>query len=140
MKIKNVSQINYPLTYYIIRLHVLLNLNHSIFVILIISFNLFILTHKFILQICRRYSLWKRLTWSKTDYWKNSLALWEKFIGRNFYHCPNADQMIKKTKSEISMSKKNYHTLLHRPHYSNIYLLAPDNQVLCTISDSKAAW
>uniref|UniRef100_A0A1B6KTR1 Exonuclease 3'-5' domain-containing protein 2 n=1 Tax=Graphocephala atropunctata TaxID=36148 RepID=A0A1B6KTR1_9HEMI len=97
-------------------------------------------------EICKVHSRWKRLLWSKKDYWDHSYNLWSAHVGLNYkYRSKDSSNNSgsgrrMKPKPLDSVIKRNYNTLLHKVHYTNIFLLAPDNQVLCTISETKAAW
>uniref|UniRef100_A0A1B6G6L3 3'-5' exonuclease domain-containing protein n=1 Tax=Cuerna arida TaxID=1464854 RepID=A0A1B6G6L3_9HEMI len=96
------------------------------------------------LVICKKYGIWTRLFWDEKDYWYHSYNLWSSYIGLNFkirsISSSNGSSSGRRTKPVDPVIRRNYNTLLHRVHYSNIFLLAPDRQVLCTISESKAAW
>ncbi|KAG8249815.1 Exonuclease 3'-5' domain-containing protein 2 [Homalodisca vitripennis] len=96
------------------------------------------------MEICKKYGIWTRLFWDENDYWYQSYNLWSAYIGLNYkvrsVSSSNNSSSGRRTKPVDSVIRRNYNTLLHRVHYSNIFLLAPDGQVLCTMSESKATW
>lgn len=77
--------------------------------------------------------------WSKETYWENSAKIWKQYMNLNFTERGSTTTTATKNKRFSCLPKKLYHTLT-KTHYSNIYLLAPDGQVLCTISASKSEW
>lgn len=96
-------------------------------------------------QLRKDYRWWDRLFWSKKEYWQKTLPLWSKYVGMNFQEKPGqigtVNSATKLLKPIFSQQKRNCNTVaLQKPHYANIFLQAPDGQVLVTISTCKAEW
>ncbi|XP_054273426.1 exonuclease 3'-5' domain-containing protein 2-like isoform X2 [Macrosteles quadrilineatus] len=99
--------------------------------------------------ICKKFSLWKRMFWSKEEFWQHTLELWTPYVGDNFKDKPRGNgegggtasaRRNKPGSGQTKVSKRHYSMMLQQEHYSNILLLAPDSQVLSTISQAKADW
>lgn len=94
-------------------------------------------------KLHKNYKWWDRMFWSKKEYWQKTLPLWSKHVGFNFQEKPNTDVIgsTKSLKPIFSQQKRYIETAaLQKPHYANIFLQAPDGQILVTVSNCKAEW
>lgn len=96
-------------------------------------------------QLQKIYKWWDRLLWSKKEYWQKTLPLWSKYVGLNFHEKAVQTASVagptKLLKPMFTQQKRHcVFAALQKPHYANIFLQAPDGQVLVTISNSKAEW
>uniref|UniRef100_A0A1B6E4P1 Exonuclease 3'-5' domain-containing protein 2 n=2 Tax=Clastoptera arizonana TaxID=38151 RepID=A0A1B6E4P1_9HEMI len=91
-------------------------------------------------ELERKFGRFKCLFWSDQTYWDESKRLWTTYINKSFKSKSSSSSNLKNKPKQLNLKqKREYHTL-GRPYYDNIYLLAPDNQVLSTISEAKSEW
>ncbi|XP_039283645.1 exonuclease 3'-5' domain-containing protein 2 [Nilaparvata lugens] len=102
------------------------------------------------LMLKRHFPWYKRLLWSDTQMWAHSVNYWRIYINIPFNQKGSGEQMV--VGSEFSKSSKSVNSTRkfstkpvkdnprQKPLYHNIYLEAPDGEVLCTCDDSKATW
>lgn len=95
---------------------------------------------------------YKRWFWNDKQLWAKSEKYWRVYINMGYNQKGGGEQMVSSSEQNNSKASRNVNSTRkfstkpvkdnprQKPLYHNIYLEAPDGEVLCTCDDSKATW